>query len=259
MLIRHHLTDSVDPVDSRFYYLTKHFLFKDFLSLEEDDAPAEKRDRESDCLCQKSGPDGSNCICCLEFNISETFDLGPACVRMKYLSQADGIAMNLTLGKTLAKSSTIKIEKPEQPVCLSMLGGLAKMCAKFNGLAPSANGGLIGCLAMQPKLFGEVPINFDFPCFDLNNQEIRMIEAPKKPESDDKEEATDDEPAAGGSDETIGGFKVEDIINVVSNTADQGIKLITELFGITDEKPEAAADAESKSIPEIPKNISKGV
>jgi len=69
-------------------------LNKDFLSLEDDDAPAEKRDRESDCLCQKSGPDGSNCICCLEFNVSDAFDLGPACVRLKYLSQDEGVSMN---------------------------------------------------------------------------------------------------------------------------------------------------------------------
>lgn len=245
--------------------ISPNFLFEDFLSLEEDDdAPApQKRDRESDCLCQKSDAEGSYCLCCLEFNISDAFDLGPSCVQMRYLSQADGIAMNLTLGKTLSKSSTVKVSKPEEPVCLSMLGGLAKMCAKFNGLAPSANGGLIGCLTMQPKLFGEVPINFDFPCFDLNAQEIRVIETPKKPEGDNKDEA--DEPSTSStsdSDETIGGFKVEDILNVVSKTADQGIKIISELFGIGgDEKPEAAAavdaDAESKVIPEDAKNVTK--
>lgn len=105
---------------------------------------------------------------------------------------------------------------------------------------------------MQPKLFGEVPINFDFPCFDLNAQEIRVIEAPKKSEDENKEEASESSAAGSGdSDETIGGFKVEDILNVVSKTADQGIKLISDLFGIADDdKPETAA-AESKSIPEV--------
>lgn len=259
--------------------------------MEDDDAPAQKRDRESDCLCQKSS-EGNNCIwfvskaftcmkllyhvfsiSCLDFNISDTFDLGPACVRMKYLSQTDGIAMNLTLGKTLSKSSIVKISNPEEPVCLSMLGGLAKMCAKFAGLAPSANGGLIGCLAMQPKLFGEVPIAFDFPCFSMDeqvciclcvqvwsdnnffnfDQEIRIIEAPKKSQDDNKEEA------ASTDSEEIGGFKVSDILNLVSNSADQGIKIISELFGIKeDEKPEAATpDAESKTISEDSKNVTK--
>lgn len=179
---------------------------------------------------------------------------------MKYLSQTEGVAMNLTLGKSLAKSSIVKIEKPEEPVCLSILGGLAKMCAKFDGLAPSANGGLLGCLSMEPKLFGEVPINFDFPCFDLNAQEIRVIEAPKKTEDENKEEASESS-AASDSDETIGGFKVEDILSVVSKTADQGIKLISDLFGIAeDDKTETTApvaDVESKSIPETAANVTK--
>lgn len=222
---------------------------------EDDDAPAQKRDRESDCLCQKSGPDGSNCICCLEFNFTSELDIGPACVRVKYLSQAEGVALNLTLGKTLTKSSTVKVEKPEEPVCLSILGGLAKMCAKFNGLAPSANGGLIGCLKMQPKLFGEVPLDFDFPCFDLNSEEIRIIEAPKQAEEENKETDEEATSSATDSEETIGGFKVADILNVVSKTADQGIKIIYEFFGTTDEeKPETPTDAESKTLPEATSN-----
>lgn len=244
------------------FIISQHFLFKDFLSLEEDDdAPAEKRDRESDCLCQNIGPDGSNCICCLEFNFTEVLDIGPACVRVKYLSQTEGVSMNLTLGKTFTKSAIIKVEKPEEPVCLSMLGGLAKMCSKFTGLAPSANSGLIGCLKMQPKLFGEVPIDFDFPCFDMNSQEIRVIETPKKVEDESKDEA-EGTSASTDSEETIGGFKVEDILNVVSKTADQGIKIISELFGIGEEEkpevvPELNVDAESKTIPEGPTNVTK--
>lgn len=229
----------------RFFIL---FIFTDFISLDDDDAP-QKRDRESDCVCLKGNSDGNNCICCLDFNISETFDLGPACAKIRYLGQTEGVHMNLTLGKTFSKASTIKVTKPEEPVCLSMLGGLAKMCAKFNGLVPSSNNGLVGCLSMQPKIFGEVPVNFDFPCFDLNGSEIRMIESPKKQDDEEKDESTEAEPAE--PDETIGGFKVEDILSVVSKTADQGIKIISELFGIgDDEKKPAKAPVESKVVPE---------
>ncbi|CRK91366.1 CLUMA_CG005039, isoform A [Clunio marinus] len=233
----------------------------DFLSLEEEEnVSVQARERESDCLCQKSGPDGSNCICCLDFNISETLDvldLGPACVRLTYLSQTDGVGMNLTLGKTFSKKSIVTSAKPSAPVCLSMLGGLAKMCSKFSTLTRSASGGLVGCLTMEPKLFGEVPVKFDFPCFDLNNEEIRMIEPPKKAEdnTDEKDDESSTE-SVTDSDETIGGFKVEDILTVVSKTADQGIKIITELLGIgDDEKPEATevpAVVESKTVPEMP-------
>lgn len=170
--------------------------------------------------------------------------------------------MNLTIGKTYAKASTIKISKPDEPVCMSMLGGIAKFCARLNGLVRSSNNGLVGCLAMQPKLFGEVPVNFEFPCFDLNSDEIRIIESPKKQpqsEEEDDEEEKDEETSTNSpaeSEETIGGFKVEDIINVVSKTADQGIKIITELFGVTDDddKKKPSPAAESKESPEKKKN-----
>lgn len=79
------------------------------------------------------------------------------------------------------------------------------MCAKFNGLAPSANGGLIGCLKIQPKLFGEVPVDFEFPCFDLNKEEITVIETPKKVDEEKEEEIA--APTRPDSEETIGGFR----------------------------------------------------
>ena len=40
------------------------------------------------------------------------------------------------------------------------------------------------------------------------------------------------------NDETIAGFKVEDILNVVSKTADQGISIISNWFGISSEEEE---------------------
>lgn len=238
----------------------------DFISLDdEDDASPQKRDRESDCVCLNKGTSdsSSSCICCLDFNISDTFDLGQACARIRYISQDEGVSMNLTIGKTFSKTSTIKITKPDEPVCLSMLGGIAKMCAKFNGLVRSANNGLVGCLTMQPKLFGEVPVNFDFPCFDLNSDEIKIIESPKKQPQQSEEDSEDEEEkddntstdAPAETDETIGGLRVEDIINVVSKTADQGIKIITELFGITDDDEKKPAVApESKTTPENKNN-----
>lgn len=142
-----------------------------------------------------------------------------------------------------------------------MLGGFAKMCSKFNGLVPSSNNGLVGCLTMQPKIFGEVPLSFDFPCFDLNDDEIKIIESPKKNENETEKEETngesDDASETSEDDETIGGIKVGDILNVVSKTADQGIKIISEFLGINDDenkKPVESAAVESKTAPETTKN-----
>lgn len=115
---------------------------------------------------------------------------------------------------------------------------------------------MIGCLKLQPKIFGEVPIDFDFPCFDLNSDEIRVIEAPKQAEDQKDPQDTAASSSPEDSDETIGGFKVEDILNVVSKTADQGIKIIYDFFGTSDDEKEepASADSISKTIPETSTN-----
>lgn len=114
---------------------------------------------------------------------------------------------------------------------------------------------------MQPKIFGEVPLSFDFPCFDLNDDEIKIIESPKKNENETEKEETngesDDASETSEDDETIGGIKVGDILNVVSKTADQGIKIISEFLGINDDenkKPVESAAVESKTAPETTKN-----
>lgn len=126
------------------FIVSRSFLFKDFLSLEEDDDAPQKRDRESDCVCQnRTAHEASTCACCVDLNFSG-IEGGTVCTKMKYLSQEEGIAVNVSLGKTVHKSATITVAKAED-VCLSVIGGLAKMCAKFDGLAPSASGGLIGC------------------------------------------------------------------------------------------------------------------
>lgn len=229
---------------------------------DEDDAP-QKRDRENDCVCLKGNSDGNNCVCCLDFQFSDSFRFDPTCVKIKYLSQTEGVEMNITLGKTFSRKAIIKVDKPDESVCLSMLGGFAKMCSKFNGLVPSSDNGLVGCLTMQPKLFGEVPLSFEFPCFSLNDNEIRMIEAPKKPSDTEaeKDEANEtDAPEISEDEETIGGIKVGDILSVVSKTADQGIKIISEFLGINDDdgkKPTESVAVESKTDPETQNDTKK--
>ncbi|CAO1311263.1 unnamed protein product [Diamesa hyperborea] len=209
----------------------------DFLSLSGDDDTPQKRERENDCLCTGQIAKDHSCICCLDFNVSETFDLGPACVRMKYLSQSEGVALNLTVGKSLVKTAKVNASNPDQSVCLSMFGSVAKICARFNGLIKSANDGLVGCLQIQPKVFGQVPIDFDFPCFEFADaQEIKIIDAPKvDPVEEDKDEETEVVEATTNGTDTIAGFKVEDILNVVSKTADRGISIIQGWLGLDDD------------------------
>lgn len=156
---------------------------------------------------------------------------------MKYLSQSEGVALNLTVGKSLVKTAKVNASNPDQSVCLSMFGSVAKICARFNGLIKSANDGLVGCLQIQPKVFGQVPIDFDFPCFEFADaQEIKIIDAPKiDPVEEEKDEESDVVEATTNSTDTIAGFKVEDILNVVSKTADRGISIIQGWLGLDDD------------------------
>lgn len=180
---------------------------------------------------------------------------------MKYLSQSEGVALNLTVGKSLVKTAKVNASNPDQSVCLSMFGSVAKICARFNGLIKSANDGLVGCLQIQPKVFGQVPIDFDFPCFEFADaQEIKIIDAPKiDPVEEEKDDESEVVEATTNSTDTIAGFKVEDILNVVSKTADRGISIIQGWLGldddatdddtatknVDDEEEEAEADADA--------------
>lgn len=84
----------IDPIVRFFFFLIgiSHYSLLDFISLDDDDAP-QKRDRENDCVCLSGNAEGKNCVCCLDFNISETFDLGRACVKVRYISQSEGVHM----------------------------------------------------------------------------------------------------------------------------------------------------------------------
>lgn len=56
---------------------------------------------------------------------------------------------------------------------------------------------------------------------------------------------------ASMNEETIAGFKVADILNVVSKTADQGISIISNWFGINSEEEKDPESLESKTTENI--------
>lgn len=138
--------------------------------------PAEARDGEESnkktCLCT-----GPSCICCVDFNMS-LIDLGgPGCVRLKYLGLDEGIALNVSYGDSLLQSKTVKAPEPE-PTCLNIFSKLAQMCAVFTELVPS-DGGLRGCLKLEPMLLEEVQLELPIGCFQMNEEGMKEIEKPK--------------------------------------------------------------------------------
>lgn len=108
-----HLTIFVSTifVSSQFlFYDTNPFLHYIFptstetlLSWDFPDAVGRSTNPQSQCLCQTS-----NCLCCIDLNLTATFDLGgPACINVRQKEQ--NVSLNLSYGDNPVHNATIKI------------------------------------------------------------------------------------------------------------------------------------------------------
>lgn len=93
-----------------------------------------------------------------------------------YLGAEDGVALNVSYGDSLLSSKTVKSPEPE-PTCLNIFSKLAQMCAVFTELKPS-DGGLRGCLKLEPMLLSEVQLELPIGCFQMNDEGMKEIEVP---------------------------------------------------------------------------------
>lgn len=100
------------------------------------------------------------------------FILLSGCVRMKYISQSEGILVNVSYGESLLHSEQVKGPNPE-PTCMSLLTNLAQVCARFSTLEPHEEG-LRGCMALEPKLLGDVTAHFPVGCFTMGNEGMKL-------------------------------------------------------------------------------------
>lgn len=72
------------------------------------------------------------------------------------------------------------------PVCLSLFGKHAQVCANFNDLAPTADG-LRGCLGLELKLLGDSQLQFPIGCFRSSADGMEMEDPPAEPEAEKEE------------------------------------------------------------------------
>lgn len=84
---------------------------------------------------------------------------------MKYISQEEGLTVNVSYGDSLLHSEHVKGPNPE-PTCMPLLANFAEICARFRELVPNEEG-LRGCVALEPKLLGEISSRFDIGCFKM--------------------------------------------------------------------------------------------
>lgn len=91
---------------------------------------------------------------------------------MKYISQNEGIAVNISYGDNELHSQQVKGPNPPA-TCMSLLANFAEICAKFSLLEPHENG-LRGCVLLEPKLLGDTQTQFDIGCFLMGNDGMKI-------------------------------------------------------------------------------------
>ncbi|KAK3927928.1 Alpha,alpha-trehalose-phosphate synthase [UDP-forming] 1 [Frankliniella fusca] len=187
--------------------------------------------------CHCSGP---ACMCCLDFNMTYIDLGGPGCVRLRYLGQDAGVAMNVSYGDSLLHSEVVKDSSPSQ-TCMDILSSLAQVCARFSSLeAVTAEAedqgeqqvGKRGCLQLEPNLLGEVQASYPVGCFRMTPTSMTLEPQSAAPP------ATTNQPEEGEGTVTPStgtgptDLSAESLIAAVSETAEQGIDLLTNWLGL---------------------------
>lgn len=172
--------------------------------------------------------------------------ISAGCVRLKYLSPEDGIAINVSYGESLLHNEIVKGPDPA-PSCLNIFAKLAQMCARFHGLLPTDDG-MRGCVTLEPMLLGETQLEMPMGCFRMGPHGMEVIQSPaeviqeQQPESD-KVDANGTSSEAEGPD-SLAGFSAVDILAAVNESAEQGIALLSDWLGLApNATDEASADS----------------
>lgn len=106
---------------------------------------------------------------------------------MKYVSQTEGVLLNVSYGDNLLRSGMSRGPRPGS-TCVSMIGQLAAVCARFTSLLPHDDG-LKGCLKLEPKLLGDVQTRLSIGCFAMNADGMRLDDSLQQ-ELEQEQEAT---------------------------------------------------------------------
>ncbi|XP_017890941.1 uncharacterized protein LOC108631490 [Ceratina calcarata] len=191
-------------------------LLETLLSWDLPDAVGRSSAPQSQCLCQTS-----NCLCCVDLNLTATIDLGgPACINIK--QKDENVSLNLSYGDNPVHNATIKIvDAANKPTCMNLLSDLAQICAKFASIK-QAEAGYDGCLVIEPALLGTPQATYHMGCFNFN-QVVRQVEATIITETTE---------AAENSEEEDDSLNTDELIAAVSASAEQGIALFSQWLGL---------------------------
>lgn len=142
----------------------------------------------------------------------------------------------MSYGESLLHNEIVKGPDPA-PSCLNIFAQLAQMCARFYELLPTDDG-LRGCVNLEPMLLGQAQLELPVGCFRMGPNGMQVIESAtdvikeQQPnEEDDKTSPTTETPSEEGP-ETLAGFNAADILAAVNDSAEEGISLLSNWFGL---------------------------
>ncbi|XP_052897791.1 uncharacterized protein LOC128304625 [Anopheles moucheti] len=227
----------------------------DYLALVTNDAGAKEEEVDaSNCLCN-----GPSCLCCIDFNMT-LIDLGGlGCVRLKYLSAEEGIALNISYGDSVLLSQRVKGPDPP-PTCLNVFSSLAQMCARFSELLPTDEG-LRGCLQLEPMLLGDVQMELPLGCLRMGPKGMEVIKSAEEQikeqipsESEENTSApaaaVEEKPATGNSTSALSlldNLSTADILAAVSESTDEGIAMISNWLGLSVNRVQKPAEGATET------------
>ncbi|XP_046403905.1 uncharacterized protein LOC124169361 [Ischnura elegans] len=224
-----------------------------------DMTPKEKRDGETEeaprnCFCQSS----LNCVCCMELPLVEF--TGPGCVQMKYLSESESMAVNVSYGGNVLHTDVIKGPNPE-PSCMNIISDWAQICARFNDLSP-ADDGMRACLQFEPVLFGEIQTQYPVGCFHMGPSGLNFNTTPPLSVVESViGSVNSNETSNDNSTTTQEGISEAALLAAVNESAEEGIAFFSNLLGLTfggannadgqNSTSEAETSETSASVPQI--------
>lgn len=176
------------------------------------DAPAEDLKY---CNCVDA-----ECKCCVDFNITYVDLGGPGCVKMKYLSQEEGIHINISYGDSQLHEGHVKGNN-ESATCMNILLDLAQMCARIHEISQTTEG-LRACASLEPTLLGDPHDAYHLGCFDMAPHRMTLINIGPpvvKPES-----SVTAEEESGASQDSF--------FEAVNESAEDSIAWFTNFWGI---------------------------
>ncbi|XP_075214985.1 uncharacterized protein LOC142320886 [Lycorma delicatula] len=177
------------------------------------------------CVC-----DGSWCRCCVDLSLAGYIDIGgPGCVDMRYISQEEGVKLNMTYGDTLLHGAQVKAGDTA-PICMDLLSDLAQVCASMKNLR-SEGDGLRGCASLEPTLLGDIQEEYHLGCFTMGPDgmipDAENITTTEKPEEEEEEETSVSHTTAKPE------VNEAALIAAVNESAEEGIAWFSSLLGIS--------------------------